>query len=87
MGDGSKIRLWHDVWYGEKALKEAFSDIYNIAYVKDASGTVYLELSSGSLKWNVSFIRAAHDWEMDVFALFFNLLYLYRVRREDEDKL
>jgi hypothetical protein len=73
------------VW--EKALKEVFPDLFSITCVKDASVAVHLELSSGSLQWNVSFIRAAHDWEVDVFASFFNLLYSYRVRREDEDKL
>ena len=29
----------------------------------------------------------AHDWEVNVFTSFFNLLYSYRVRREGEDKL
>jgi hypothetical protein len=29
----------------------------------------------------------AHDWEVDVLASFFNLLYSYRVRWEGENKL
>lgn len=87
MGDGSKIRFWHDVWHGEKALKEAFLNLYSSACVKDASVAVQLELSSGSLQWNISFIKATHDWEVDVFTSFFNLLYSYRMRREGEDKL
>jgi hypothetical protein len=48
--------------------------------VKDASVADYLELSNDSHKWNVSFIRDAHDWEVDVFALFFNFLYSFRLR-------
>jgi hypothetical protein len=28
----------------------------------------------------VSFVRVAHDWEVDVFASFFMALYLVRVR-------
>ena len=47
-------------------------DLYSIAHVKDASVEGHLELSSGSHKWNVSFIGAIHDWEVDVFASFFN---------------
>jgi hypothetical protein len=47
----------------------------------------YLELSSDSHQWNVSFIRDAHDWEVDVFASFFNLLYSFRLRQGGEDKL
>lgn len=61
-------------------------DLYNIACTKDAFVAYYLELSSGSHKWDVSFIRAAHYWEVDVFALFFKLLYSLRLRRGDEDK-
>jgi len=69
------------------ALNKAFSDLYSIACVTDASVAIHLNLSSGSLQWHVSFIRAAHDWEVDVLASFFTLLYSYRVRREAEDRL
>jgi len=48
---------------------------------------VHLELSSGSPQWNVSFIGTAHDWEVNVFASFFNLLYSYGVRQEGKEKL
>jgi hypothetical protein len=37
--------------------------------------TYHLEISSGSHKLNVSFTKVAYDWELDVFASFFNLLY------------
>jgi hypothetical protein len=47
----------------------------------------HLEVSSGSHQWNVSFIRTLHDWEMEVFALFFNLLYLSKAGQGGEDKL
>jgi hypothetical protein len=44
----------------EKALKEAFPDLYTIVCAKDAFVAVHLELSSGSLQWNISFIKAGH---------------------------
>jgi hypothetical protein len=34
-----------------------------------------------------NFIRAAHDWEVDVLASLFTFLYSIRVRREGKDKL
>jgi hypothetical protein len=74
--DGYKIRFWHDLWCGDKALKEAFSNLYSIACVKDASH-----------QWNVIFIRAARDWKVVVFALFFNLLYSFRVKQGGVDKI
>jgi len=46
-----------------------------------------LEYFGDSLQWNVTFTRAAHDWEVDVFASFFNLLYSVRMRRDGVDKL
>ena len=51
-------------------LKEAFPDLYNVALVKDAFVAVNLDSSSGSFWWNVSFIHAAHDWEVDILASF-----------------
>jgi len=72
LGVGSRIQFWDDVWCGEMPLKEAFLVLYDIARDKDA---------------HVSFFRAAYDWEMDVLASFFSLLYSSRVDREGEDQL
>jgi hypothetical protein len=40
-------------------------ELYIIACVNDSLVAVRLDLSSGSLLWNVSFIRMAHDWVVD----------------------
>jgi hypothetical protein len=53
VGDGAKVSFWHDLWYGDKALKEAFSDLFPIACAKDASEAAYLELF-GSWRWMYS---------------------------------
>ena len=37
VGDGFKVRLWHDLWCRDKALKEVFPNLYGIACAKDAS--------------------------------------------------
>jgi hypothetical protein len=47
----------------------------------------YLEISSGSLHWNVRFTRAVHDWKVDVFTLVFNFLYSFRLGWGGENKL
>jgi hypothetical protein len=46
-----------------------------------------LELLGDSNQWSVSFSREAHDWELDVFASFFQVLHLVIVRRGSEDRL
>jgi hypothetical protein len=86
-GDGSKIRFWEDVWCGEVTLKDAFLGLYNIASVKDASIADNVDRSSGSTKWNFSFIHLVHDWEVGVLASFNLILYSQKLRREGEDKL
>jgi hypothetical protein len=46
-----------------------------------------MDFSSSSLKWDVSFLQAARNWKVDVFASFYILLYSFRGRRVGEDKL
>jgi hypothetical protein len=46
---------------GTRTLKEAFLDLFGIACTKDASVAAHLERFGGFNKWNVSFVRAAHD--------------------------
>ena len=71
----------------DEVLQNIFLDLYSIVCVKDVLETDSLELSNDSPKWNVSFIIVVHDWEVDAFASFFNLLYSFRLRQKDEDKL
>jgi len=46
-----------------------------------------MEVLGGSIKWNVSFVREAHDWKMDVFASFFQVLHSAMVSRDRADRL
>jgi hypothetical protein len=87
VGDGSKISFWHDQWCEEMTLKVAFPVLYGLACEKDASIAANLEFLGGYNQWNVSFIRVAHDWEVDGFASFFQVLNSSKVRRECVDKL
>ena len=82
-----KIRFWDDVWCGEATLKEVFPSLYNIASVKDASIVDNMDFTGGTLQWNVSFFWLVHDWELEVLASFYTLLYSHRMSREGEDKI
>jgi hypothetical protein len=70
----------------EMPLREAFPGLYDIACDKN-SLVADMILENGSFQWDVKFIRAAHDWEVDVLASFFTLLYSIRRDRDGEDKL
>ena len=87
VGDGSKIKFWHNTSCKDQALEEAIIDLYSIACANDAFVQENLELSGESYKWNVSFIRAAQDWVVDAFVSFFNLLNPLRLSQRREDKL
>jgi hypothetical protein len=63
--DGSHIRFWRDVLCGDVALKYSFSELYSIAFNKEAVVSNYLDPSNSSLHWNPSFIRAIQDWELE----------------------
>ena len=42
VGDGSKVRFWHDMWC-------EVPDLYGIACIKDVSVAIHLGLYSGSI--------------------------------------
>jgi hypothetical protein len=46
-----------------------------------------MELYGDSNQWKVSFSKEAHDWEVNVFASFFQVLHSVIVRRSSEDRL
>jgi hypothetical protein len=55
--------------------------------VKDASVADNMEVFGDSTQWNVSFVREAHDWEVGVFASFFQVLHLAMMSRDRTDRL
>jgi len=75
------------LWCGDTALKVAFPALFGIASVKDASVADNLEFLGGSNRWNVSFTRESHNWEVDDFASFFQALHSVKVRRGRKDKM
>jgi hypothetical protein len=86
VGDGVRTKFWHDLWCGDRVLKEAFPVLFGIARMKNASVADNMEVLGGSTQWNVSFVREAHDWEVGVFASF-HVLHLAMVSRDRADRL
>jgi hypothetical protein len=85
--DGSRISFWQVKWCRDVALKVAFPVLYGLACAKDASIATNLEILGGSNQWNVSFARVVHDWEVDVFASFFQVLHSASMRKGCVDQL
>jgi hypothetical protein len=75
------------LWCGDTVLKVAFLALFGIACHKDAVVAENLEWLADSFQWNVSFIKEAHDWEVDVFTSFFHLLRSVKVNKDNKDSL
>jgi hypothetical protein len=86
MRDGYKVRFCYDLWCGDMAFKNSFLVSLGIACANDTYVATHVEFSGGAIYWNVSFARAAHDWEVDTFTLYFMMLYLVTMRWEGKDK-
>jgi hypothetical protein len=86
-GEGSRVRFWEDLWCGDRTLKEAYPDLFNMASFKGASIADNMECSNGIIQWNVQFTRLAHDWEIEVLAAFYKRLYDCKLKGVGVDKL
>jgi hypothetical protein len=87
VGDGTRIKFWHDLWCGDTVMKVAFLVLFGIARMKDTSVAANVELLGSSNQWNVSFTRETHDWKVGVFASFLQVLHSITMRRGSENKL
>lgn len=74
MGDGFKIRFWHYLWCGNQPLKTDSSDLFCLPRCKEAWVVDHMQFFNENFRWNISFTRLVHDWEVD-FVTFFDLLY------------
>ncbi|KAG2723320.1 hypothetical protein I3760_02G165000 [Carya illinoinensis] len=87
VGEGTGIKFWRDIWCGEAALKDAFPTVFHVACEPEASVADFLVRSGDQVQWNVTFSRAAQDWEVDSFGAFFRLVYSTKLNGMREDKL
>ncbi|KAG6678985.1 hypothetical protein I3843_14G106700 [Carya illinoinensis] len=75
LGEGNRIKFWYDTWCGNCAFKDLFPTLFSVASDKETSMAKVMVVVGEQIQWNISFSRAAQDWEMDSFKAFFNLLY------------
>jgi hypothetical protein len=56
VGDGLRIRFWHDIWCDDSALKCSFPELFSLAHNKEALVSEYVDRSSPHTLWNLNFI-------------------------------
>jgi hypothetical protein len=87
VGDGARIRFWHDVWCEEAALKSSFLELYSITCDKEALVSDYLDSSGTYIHCNPSFIKAIQDWEQESLVSFLNLIFASKTHLRDADRI
>ena len=85
MGKGDRVRLWHDCWCGDMALKDAFPNLFECASHQNAFLNEVMVQQNGRVVWNVSFTSNFNDWEMDSVVEFLTLIESKAPLREVKD--
>uniref|UniRef100_A0A2N9ETM1 Reverse transcriptase domain-containing protein n=1 Tax=Fagus sylvatica TaxID=28930 RepID=A0A2N9ETM1_FAGSY len=86
VGSGAQAKFWLDTWCGDAPLKVNFPKLYGIACDKKAYVADHMQPHHDLSNWQVNFVRA-HDWELDSFLAFFDVLYSTKVVGHGEDKI
>ncbi|KAB1208900.1 hypothetical protein CJ030_MR6G006004 [Morella rubra] len=87
VGNGCRVRFWHDVWCGDIPLRCLFPKVFSLACCKDGMVVDYLSNDILSLVWEIQFFRSANDWELAEFTAFYSTLYAMVFRCNSEDRL
>lgn len=58
VGNIMKVKFWHNVWCGDRALKEVYLQVYGLARRKETSITDLLIITNGLPQLNVTFLKS-----------------------------
>jgi hypothetical protein len=47
LGNGYKVRFWHDLWCGEQPLKVSYPNLFSFALCKDAWAVDHIQFGNG----------------------------------------
>ena len=75
VGDGSRIKFWHDFWCGDQPLRDKFPGLFRLARNQEATVADSLRFQGNTHSWDIEFLRQAQDWEMDIVDTFMRWLY------------
>lgn len=74
VGNGTSIRFWRDLWWGEQSLSLSFRSLFCLLIYKEAKVSDVISSSPSSLSWNIQFSHDLYDWEVDMVGDLMSLL-------------
>lgn len=78
IGNGSSVKLWHDIWWGDSPLSLCFLELFRINSNKETYVVDLMKLHNGVLYWDMKFLQAVQDWELGSFFLIYGC-YLWSI--------
>ena len=70
VGDGSRIKFWHDSWCGDQPLRDKFPVLFRLARNQEATVADHLRFHGTTHSWDIEFLRQVQDWELDIVDTF-----------------
>ena len=87
VGDGSRLRFWHDVWCGDLPLRSQFPSLFQFARLPEARVADLCHFQVSNCVWDIAFIRSVQNWELELVDSFMTLLYSSTIRKGVADSL
>lgn len=85
LGNGSKIRFWKDLWWGNSKLEDAYPRLFHIALQKNAMIAEVLSQGPQGITWNLPFSHDLHEWEIPLVGQLMDDLNLVYISEEEAD--
>lgn len=74
VGDGRRIKFWHDKWCGAASVKHKFPNLITLSSAKFGSLHIFCAMKSSFNGWNFLYRRPLYAWELADEARLFDLL-------------
>uniref|UniRef100_A0A2N9HXJ9 Reverse transcriptase domain-containing protein n=1 Tax=Fagus sylvatica TaxID=28930 RepID=A0A2N9HXJ9_FAGSY len=87
VGDGSRIRFWHDIWCGDSPLRHQFPILFQLARAPESRVSDIYHFQGSTISWDIEFTRSVQDWELEMVDSFMSLLYSQIIRPGVVDSL
>ena len=59
-------------------------NFYCVACSKETYVAEYLHWNRNAIHWDITFISAVHDWEMEILMSFLDLIYSIKIKMKGE---